>query len=46
MNDEQIVVRVPKKLKLKLKLIADSKKRKLADYVRVELQKSADKITL
>jgi hypothetical protein len=43
MNDSQLVIRVPKKLKRSLQLLADIEKRKLADYIRFELQKLADK---
>ena len=43
MKDETIVIRVDSELKMKLQRLADRDKRKLSDYIRLQLEKLVEK---
>lgn len=43
MKDETIVIRVDSELKMKLQKLADRDKRKLSDYIRLQLEKLVEK---
>lgn len=43
MNDEMLRLRLTKELKNNLQKLADKDKRKLSDYIRIELEKIVEK---